>query len=140
LLRTSRALFFFLAAIIVSACGGDASRIESVLAEYCRSRAEGQYQVYCGAAGGDLLLTALRDQGFEKRMVASGSNLEAGGTVFLEIYVTSIEVNALKRQAEAVYLEKFSQGLKTWAVHHQSRLEYIDQAWRVITDRILMTK
>jgi len=85
-------------------------------------------------------LTALRNQAFEKNLVAAGSNLEANGTVFLEIYVTSIEVNPLKRQAEAVYLEKFSQKLKTWAVHHQSKLEYIDQAWRVIADRILMTK
>jgi hypothetical protein len=73
-------------------------------------------------------------------MVVSGSNLAYQGIVLVETYVTSVEVDSIKRQASAVYLEKFSQGLKTWAVHHQSQLEYIDQAWRVIFDRLLVTR
>jgi hypothetical protein len=133
-------LLLFLSAGLFSACSSDAARIEAVLAEYCRSKAEGQYAAYCRTVGGNLLLTALRDPHFERNLAISGSNLAAQGTVFLEIYVTSIEVDPLKRQAQAIYLEKFGQGLRTWAVHHESQLEYIDQAWRIISDRILVKK
>jgi len=125
---------------LFSACASDGGRIEDVLAEYCRSRAEGQYASYYNATGGDILLAALRDPAFESKLAASGSNLAAEGTVFLETYLTSLEIDAVKRQARAVYLEKFGRGVTTWAVHHSSDLEYIDRAWRVISDRVLVPR
>ena len=139
-LRANLCLLLLLVAGLFAACSSDSARIESVLAEYCRSKAEGQYAAYCKMTGGDLLLSALRDPSFESKLVASGSNLAAQTTVFLEIYVVSIDVDTMKRQAQAVYLEKYGQSVKTWAVHHHSQLEYIDQDWRVISDRILVAK
>lgn len=124
----------------LTACGKDEALVEKTLAEYCRSRCEGQYWAYLDATGGDLLLAALRDPAVEGRMQTMGSNLASEGIVLVDTYITSVEVDAIKRQATAVYLEKFGKGLKTWAVHHQSRLEYIDQAWRVISDRTLIAR
>ncbi len=141
LLRTSRMLGILVLGLgFLGACGKDASLVETALADYCRSRSEGQYQSYLDSTGGELLLAALRDQGTQQRMVTQGSNLAHEGIVLIETYVTSVELDGIKRQAVASYLEKFGKGLKTWAVHHQSQLEYIDQRWRVISDRTMVAR
>jgi len=139
----SRTIETFLISLLLcslTACGKDEALVEKALGAYCRSRSEGQYRAYLDATGGDLLLAALRDPATEPRMQTMGSNLAREGIVLVDTYVTSVEIDSIKRQATAVYLEKFGKGLKTWAVHHQSQLEYIDQAWRVISDRTLVAR
>jgi len=125
---------------LLAACSPDPGRIEGVLADYCRSRAEGHFPAFRVATGGDILLQTLRDRSFRKRFEDAGAENAKNGTLFIEVYVTSIDIDRIRHQAEAVYLEKFGKGLKTWAIHHQSALEYIDGAWRVIDDRQLTTR
>ena len=133
MLRHYNSLIIFIGAIIILfSCGNDASTITDVVERVCRSRIEGDSAVYAENIGGIPLLQYLRNPAVQRAFEQEAANHNKNGVLFVDIYIRDIHIDAVVKQAEVFFIEKWSQGSRTVTRACRWGLESIDGQWRVI--------
>lgn len=104
-----------------------------VVETVCRSRLEGDYELYRENVGGDILVLEMTVPAYRRKFEAEAAAWKKSGTLFVDIYVRQLDIDPVRRTASIFFIEKWSRGTRTFTASRRWTLEYIDSRWRVVT-------